>query len=198
MQIAFGLWRIQLWLVVFATDILEIYLTIPSFFIPLFFRNSNRKFRRHINENALGIIRSTLNSGGFGPQAPNINKELGIPSNAGPMNQLAAGYQRPLSHPGGGSAVAAAAAAVTAAQMEKGMFSISQLNLEITEQHVGSNGRMEITCLSTIPATVGQGEQYADYKTYSVKGKRNNSAYAWYAYKYGYLDVYLRELVYYT
>ncbi|XP_023036066.1 uncharacterized protein LOC6651469 [Drosophila willistoni] len=132
-------------------------------------RNTNRKYRRHINENALGIIRSTLNSGGFGPQAPNLNKELGIPSNAGPMNQLAAGYQRPLSHPGGGSGVAAAAAAVTAAQQEKGMFSISQLNVELTEQHVGSNGRMEITCLSTIPATVGQGEQYADYKTYSVK-----------------------------
>ncbi|XP_039493496.1 uncharacterized protein LOC120453042 [Drosophila santomea] len=132
-------------------------------------RNSNRKYRRHINENALGIIRSTLNSGGFGPQAPNMNKELGIPSNAGPMNQLAAGYQRPLSHPGGGSGVAAAAAAVTAAQQEKGMFSISQLNIELTEEHVGSNSRMEITCLSTIPATVGQGEQYADYKTYSVK-----------------------------
>ncbi|KAH8310357.1 hypothetical protein KR044_000906 [Drosophila immigrans] len=132
-------------------------------------RNSNRKYRRHINENALGIIRSTLNSGGFGPQAPNMNKELGIPSNAGPMNQLAAGYQRPLSHPGGSSGVAAAAAAVTAAQQEKGMFSISQLNLEITEQHVGSNGRMEITCLSTIPSAVGQGEQYADYKTFSVK-----------------------------
>jgi len=134
-------------------------------------RNSNRKYRRHINENALGIIRSTLNSGGFGPQAPNMNKELGIPSNAGPMNQLAAGYQRPLSHPGGGSGVAAAAAAVTAAQQEKGMFSISQLNIELTEEHVGTNSRMEITCLSTIPATVGQGEQYADYKTYSVKGE---------------------------
>ncbi|XP_034662580.1 uncharacterized protein LOC117897678 [Drosophila subobscura] len=131
--------------------------------------SSSRKYRRHINENALGIIRSTLNSGGFGPQAPNIAKELGIPSNSGPMNQLAAGYQRPLSHPGGGSGVAAAAAAVTAAQQEKGMFSISQLNLELTDEHVGSNGRMEITCLSTIPATVGQGEQYADYKTYSVK-----------------------------
>lgn len=87
------------------------------------------------------------------------------------MNQLAAGYQRPLSHPGGGSGVAAAAAAVTAAQQEKGMFSISQLNIELTEEHVGSNSRMEITCLSTIPATVGQGEQYADYKTYSVKGE---------------------------
>ncbi|ALC46131.1 beat-VII [Drosophila busckii] len=133
-------------------------------------RNSNRKYRRHINENALGIIRSTLNNGGFGPQAPSMNKEMGgMPAKASPMNQLAAGYQRPLSHPGGGSGVAAAAAAVTAAQQEKGMFSISQLNLEITEQHVGSNGRMEITCLSTIPATIAQGEQYADYKTYSVK-----------------------------
>lgn len=154
------------------------FINLSIFSLPIFFRNSNRKFRRHINENALGIIRSTLNSGGFGPQAPNLNKELGIPSNAGPMNQLAAGYQRPLSHPGGGSGVAAAAAAVTAAQQEKGMFSISQLNLEITEQHVGSNGRMEITCLSTIPATVGQGEQYADYKTYSVKGEWDNAAYA--------------------
>ncbi|XP_030370904.1 uncharacterized protein LOC115621400 [Scaptodrosophila lebanonensis] len=131
--------------------------------------SSNRKYRRHINENALGIIRSTLNSGGFGPQPPNMNKELGIPPNAGPMNQLAAGYQRPLSHPGGGSGVAAAAAAVTAAQQEKGMFSISQLNIDLTEQHVDPNGRMEITCLSTIPSAVGQGEQYADYKTFSVK-----------------------------
>lgn len=148
------------------------FLTYFVFFSGIFpHRNANRKYRRHINENALGIIRSTLNSGGFGPQAPNMNKELGIPSNAGPMNQLAAGYQRPLSHPGGSSGVAAAAAAVTAAQQEKGMFSISQVNLEITEQHVGSNGRMEITCLSTIPATVGQGEQYADYKTFSVKGE---------------------------
>ncbi|XP_023291038.2 uncharacterized protein LOC111674613 isoform X2 [Lucilia cuprina] len=131
--------------------------------------SSSRKYRRHINENALGIIRSTLNSGGFGPQPPNMNNELGIPPNAGPMNAFAASYGRPLSHPGGGSGVAAAAAAVTEAQQEKGMFSVSQLNIELTEQHVGPNGRMELTCLSTIPSAVGPGEQFADYKTYSIK-----------------------------
>ncbi|XP_037943243.1 uncharacterized protein LOC119676088 [Teleopsis dalmanni] len=131
--------------------------------------SSNRKYRRHINENALGILRSTLNNGGFGPQPPNLNNELGIPAHAGPMSQLAAGYGRPLLHPGGSSGVVAAAAAVTAATQEKGMFSISQLNIELTEQHIGSNGRMEITCASTIPNTVGQGEQYADFKTFSVK-----------------------------
>lgn len=134
------------------------------------FRNTSSRKYRHINENALGIIRSTLNSGGFGPQPPNMNNELGLPPNAGPMNAFAANYGRPLSHPGGGSGVAAAAAAVTEAQQEKGMFSVSQLNLELTEQHVGSNGRMELTCLATIPSAVGPGEQFADYKTYSIKG----------------------------
>ncbi|XP_013103892.2 uncharacterized protein LOC106084618 isoform X1 [Stomoxys calcitrans] len=130
---------------------------------------SNRKYR-HINENALGIIRSTLNSGGFGPQPANINNELGIPPNAGPMNAFAASYGgRPLSHPGGGSGVAAAAAAVTEAQQEKGMFSVSQLNIELTEQHVGPNGKMELTCMATIPSAVGPGEDFADFKTYTIK-----------------------------
>ncbi|XP_049303045.1 uncharacterized protein LOC105222632 [Bactrocera dorsalis] len=132
-------------------------------------RNSSKqKYRRHINENALGIIRSTLNSGGFGPQPPNLNNELGIPANAGPMSQLAAGYGRPISHAGGGMGVAAAAAAVAAATKERGMFSLSQLNIDLEEAH-NNNGRMELTCLSTIPSAIGQGEQFADYKTYSVK-----------------------------
>ncbi|XP_067616425.1 uncharacterized protein beat-VII [Eurosta solidaginis] len=130
--------------------------------------SSKKKYRRHINENALGIIRSTLNSGGFGPQPPSLNNELGIPPNAGPMSQLAAGYGRPISHPGGGMGVAAAAAAVTAATKERGMFSLSQLNIDLEEGH-NNNGRMELTCLSTIPSATGQGEQFADYKTYSVK-----------------------------
>ncbi|XP_075161052.1 immunoglobulin domain-containing protein beaten path VII [Haematobia irritans] len=130
----------------------------------------SRKYRRHINENALGIIRSTLNSGGFGPQPANINNELGIPPNAGPMNAFAASYGgRPLLHPGGGSGVAAAAAAVTEAQQEKGMFSVSQLNIELTEQHVGPNGKMELTCMATIPSAVGPGEDFADFKTYTIK-----------------------------
>lgn len=33
------------------------------------------------------------------------------------------------------------------------------------------NGRLEISCLATIPAHVKPGEQFADYKTYSVKSK---------------------------
>ncbi|XP_058984630.1 uncharacterized protein LOC101889950 [Musca domestica] len=131
-------------------------------------RNS-RKYR-HVHDNPLGIIRNTLNSGGFGPQPPNLNNELGIPPNAGPMNAFAATYgSRPLSHPGGGSGVAAAAAAVTEAQQEKGMFSVSQLNIELTEEHVLPNGKMELTCLATIPSAVGPGEEFADYKTYSIK-----------------------------
>lgn len=46
----------------------------------------------------------------------------------------------------------------------------SQLSIEVSELHA-LNGRLEISCLATIPAHVKPGEQYADYKTYSVKGK---------------------------
>ncbi|XP_055699185.1 uncharacterized protein LOC129799383 [Phlebotomus papatasi] len=49
------------------------------------------------------------------------------------------------------------------------VFSASQLSVEVSNLHAGSNGRLEITCLATIPAHVGPGEQFADYKTYSVK-----------------------------
>lgn len=55
--------------------------------------------------------------------------------------------------------------------MHPGTYSSSQLSIEVSELHAGTNGRLEITCLSTIPASVGPGEQYADYKTFSVKGK---------------------------
>lgn len=48
--------------------------------------------------------------------------------------------------------------------------SSSQLSIEVSELHA-LNGRLEISCLATIPAHVKPGEQYADYKTYSVKGK---------------------------
>lgn len=56
--------------------------------------------------------------------------------------------------------------------MHPGTYSSSQLSIEVSELHAGSNGRLEITCLSTIPASVGPGEQYADYKTFSVKGEK--------------------------
>ncbi|XP_031624821.1 uncharacterized protein LOC116341720 [Contarinia nasturtii] len=45
----------------------------------------------------------------------------------------------------------------------------SQLSIQVSELHA-LNGRLEISCLATIPAHVKpEGEQYADYKTYSVK-----------------------------
>lgn len=47
----------------------------------------------------------------------------------------------------------------------------SQLMVEVSELHADMNGRLEITCLATIPAHVGPGEQFADYKTYSVKSE---------------------------
>lgn len=51
------------------------------------------------------------------------------------------------------------------------MASSSQLSIEVSELHASNNGRLEITCLATIPAHVGVGEQFADYKTYSVKSE---------------------------
>lgn len=53
----------------------------------------------------------------------------------------------------------------------KATISSSQLSVAVAELEPGSNGRLEITCLATIPAHVGPGEQFADYKTYSVKSK---------------------------
>lgn len=53
----------------------------------------------------------------------------------------------------------------------KGTASSSQLSIEVSDLHASTNGRLEITCLATIPAHVGPGEQFADYKTYSVKSK---------------------------
>lgn len=55
-----------------------------------------------------------------------------------------------------------------------GQYAIGQLLIELTDEHVDSNGRLELTCLATIPAQVGPGEQYADYKTSLKNGKSNN------------------------
>lgn len=49
-------------------------------------------------------------------------------------------------------------------------YSSSQLSIEVSKLHAGANGRLEITCVSTIPATIAPLEQYADYKSTSVKG----------------------------
>ncbi|KFB37996.1 AGAP013021-PA-like protein [Anopheles sinensis] len=50
--------------------------------------------------------------------------------------------------------------------------SYSQLSIRITEAQTNNLGRIEITCLATIPAHVEPGtEQFADYKTSSIKRK---------------------------
>lgn len=55
--------------------------------------------------------------------------------------------------------------------VHKPVVASSQLVVEVSELHADANGRLEITCLATIPAHVGPGEQFADYKTYSVKSE---------------------------
>ncbi|CRK92443.1 CLUMA_CG006010, isoform A [Clunio marinus] len=53
--------------------------------------------------------------------------------------------------------------------MNRATYSSSQLSIKVSELHADTNGRLEISCVSTIPAKIGQGEMYADYKSYSVK-----------------------------
>lgn len=47
----------------------------------------------------------------------------------------------------------------------------SVLSIEISEDHAGGNGRLELTCLATIPSHLGNDTQYADYKTHSLKSE---------------------------
>lgn len=60
--------------------------------------------------------------------------------------------------------------------MHRPYMAASMLVMEVSELHADMNGRLEITCLATIPAHVGPGEQFADYKTYSVKSKYREGA----------------------
>lgn len=47
----------------------------------------------------------------------------------------------------------------------------AQLFLDVVELHIGSLGRLELTCLSTIPGFLGpEQSEYADRKTSSVTG----------------------------
>lgn len=48
-------------------------------------------------------------------------------------------------------------------------FASSQLSIRVSKLHADHNGRLEISCLSTIPAHVDPGNVYADYKSQSVK-----------------------------
>ncbi|KAJ6637153.1 hypothetical protein Bhyg_09880 [Pseudolycoriella hygida] len=53
--------------------------------------------------------------------------------------------------------------------IHKAVASGSQLSIDVSDLTKAHTGRLEITCLATIPAHVGPGEQFADYKTSSVK-----------------------------
>lgn len=56
--------------------------------------------------------------------------------------------------------------------MYRPTWSSSQLSIDVSELHADANGRLEISCLSTIPAKLLQpGDEYADFKIYSVKSK---------------------------
>ena len=51
-------------------------------------------------------------------------------------------------------------------------YSSSQLSIKVSDLHADKYGRLEITCLSTIPAKVGgKDDIFADFKSYSVKSK---------------------------
>lgn len=56
--------------------------------------------------------------------------------------------------------------------MNRPTYSSSQLSIQVSELHADSNGRLEISCLSTIPGKVSPpDEMYADFKSYSVKSE---------------------------
>lgn len=50
-------------------------------------------------------------------------------------------------------------------------FSSSELRIRVSELHADENGRLEISCVSTIPAKVGKNETYADFQVLSVRGE---------------------------
>jgi hypothetical protein len=59
--------------------------------------------------------------------------------------------------------------------MYRPTWSASQLSIDVSDLHADANGRLEISCLSTIPAKLLQkGDEYADFKIYSVKSELKN------------------------
>lgn len=50
-------------------------------------------------------------------------------------------------------------------------YSSSELRIRVSELHADANGRLEISCVSTIPNKVGKNETYADFQVFSVRGK---------------------------
>lgn len=49
--------------------------------------------------------------------------------------------------------------------------SITQLSVEVEELHAGENGRLELTCMATIPAFISHNGKYADIRQQTVISK---------------------------
>jgi hypothetical protein len=49
--------------------------------------------------------------------------------------------------------------------------SSSELRINVSELHADEHGRLEISCVSTIPAEVGRNEEFADFRVQVVRGK---------------------------
>ncbi|XP_074027552.1 uncharacterized protein [Leptinotarsa decemlineata] len=48
-------------------------------------------------------------------------------------------------------------------------FSIKQLSIEVSDLHLGEDGQLTLTCQSTIPGYVNAMENYADFRSATVK-----------------------------
>lgn len=49
--------------------------------------------------------------------------------------------------------------------------STKQLSIEVSELHVGDDGELRLTCMSTIPGYIIHSEDYGDMRKRSVKSK---------------------------
>ncbi|KAK9695023.1 hypothetical protein QE152_g33152 [Popillia japonica] len=52
---------------------------------------------------------------------------------------------------------------------EQKASSTKQLSIEVSELHVGEDGELRLTCMSTIPGYINDNEDYADIKKHSVR-----------------------------
>ncbi|CAG9812611.1 unnamed protein product [Phaedon cochleariae] len=54
---------------------------------------------------------------------------------------------------------------------EQRAFSIKQLSVEVSDLHVGADGRLTLTCISTIPGYVHNMDTYADKRSSTVQSR---------------------------
>ena len=52
---------------------------------------------------------------------------------------------------------------------------IKQLTVEVSELHVGQDGELRLTCMSTIPGYLNHNEDYADIRKHSIRREYTQS-----------------------